>query len=221
MPKLVNIQTGEILLIDKKAARLGRMRRRIWAWSQALSACPEFGETGENLKMVTLTYANRKEWQKNHIREFMLKLRKHQADNLVGYSWVAELQKRGAIHYHVLIATRKKAHIPYPDKSGWWVHGATNVVRAERPYYIMKYVQKGNDDANTYPSGARIFAVWISSEVQIPKQEYRTWLHSPFPRWVVDGLDNTSDFIRPRRATGGGWIINGKVVQSPYKFLGL
>ena len=58
---------------------------------------------GSSLWMVTLTYAGVDDWRPNHIREFMQAFRKLYKKKLVGYAWVAELQERGAVHYHVMV----------------------------------------------------------------------------------------------------------------------
>jgi hypothetical protein len=114
-----NAETGEGWEIDPDAARLSRLRRRVHAWADALR-----DYTQDNRKyrkvMITLTYRPGVEWQPGHIRVFMRRLRKRLRAALVAYAWVAEMQRRGAVHYHVLLVVRRGASIPRPDDAGLW-----------------------------------------------------------------------------------------------------
>jgi len=220
MPRLRNILTGEVIEIDPKQARLGKMRRRIWAWTQALESYTSQAPERFQMKMLTLTYRKHGAWKPNHIRDLMLLLRENAGGGLIGYAWVAELQRRGTIHYHVILVAEGKLHLPYVDKNGWWKHGSSRIEIARQPRYIMKYAQKGASDENNYPTGARIFSVWLSNKLQIGEQELRNWRISPYPKWVGDKLLHLHGELRARPAAGGGWRIGDEVVKSGYIFLG-
>jgi len=78
------------MVLDNAKTRCNRMRKRIASWVEVLNPV-------ENLKfvLVTLTYAPIFEWEPNHVRTFMLSIKKVLGENLLAYAWVAELQKRG------------------------------------------------------------------------------------------------------------------------------
>jgi hypothetical protein len=114
------------------------------------------------LKMITLTYKGVDDWQPKDITSFIRKMRTKLGDGLLAYCWVAELQKRGALHYHVLVWVKKGTRIPYPDKAGWWTGGMTSIVKARSPYYVLTYVSKEyQKDFDKFPKGARVYAVKI------------------------------------------------------------
>jgi hypothetical protein len=59
----------------------------------------------------------------------MLTLKKLLGDKLLAYAWVAELEKRGVIHYHIMIVVPPDLVIgddlPYPDEAVLWRYGST------------------------------------------------------------------------------------------------
>jgi hypothetical protein len=72
------------------------------------------------------------------------------------YVWVAELQKRGALHYHVAIWLPKRVQLPKFDKQGWWPHGSTQRLIAKNAVgYLMKYLSKISP-FHKFPKGVRI-----------------------------------------------------------------
>lgn len=110
---------------------------------------------------ITLTYRTVEDWRANHIRGFFNRASKwaRQNEARLRYVWVAELQKRGAIHYHVAFWLPRALAFPKPDKAGWWPHGSTSREIARSPVgYLMKYASKG-DAYDRFPKGARIFGV--------------------------------------------------------------
>jgi hypothetical protein len=71
------------------------------------------------------------------------------------FVWVAELQNRGAVHYHILVLLPKGLTMPKPDKQGWWPHGSTRIEWAKcAGGYIAKYASKGY--TGFFPKGCRI-----------------------------------------------------------------
>lgn len=191
--------------------------------------------------MITLTYRAtsdieqeipevglKSRWRPNHIRTFMRALRRNMKDRLLAYVWVAELQKRGEVHYHILLLVRKGTYIPYPDRS-WWPHGYSKIETARSRWYILKYCSKSafktGDTWKDFPQGLRLFAVWVSPEITDELARFRFKL-SALPVWLANTLEEIGLIVRARRARGGGWLIVGDTgppqkVHSPYKLLSL
>lgn len=158
---LYNIGLGKVMVLDVARVRYNRMRRRISDWVNTVNNIPDF-----KYAMVTLTYAPENQWKVNHIREFMQSLRKVLRTKLLAYAWVAELQKRGAVHYHVMLAVPVDlvlgVELPYPDKAGLWTYGMTRLEEARTPYYLLKYLGKEHQkDFSKFPKRIRVFAVYI------------------------------------------------------------
>jgi hypothetical protein len=138
------------------------MRKRIADWVNILNS----GNPDYKFIMVTLTYAPEYKWQPNHIRTFMLSMKKLLGDSLHGYAWVAELQKRGAIHYHIMFLVPVMFEVgedfPYPDQAGLWPYGFTRAEVARSPFYLVTYLGKEyQKDFSKFPKGIRVFAVYI------------------------------------------------------------
>jgi hypothetical protein len=138
------------------------MRKRIADWVNVLNGVyPE-----KRFIMVTLTYAPEHDWQPNHIRTFMLSMRKTLGECLFAYAWVAEMQKRGAIHYHIMFLVPDTLEIgddfPYPDQTGLWLYGLSRVEIARTPFYLVTYLGKEyQKDFSKFPKGIRVFGVYI------------------------------------------------------------
>lgn len=214
---LINKETGEIITIDKKKMRLGRMKRRVWAWANFLQK-----ETiGSTLWMITLTYAGVDDWKPNHIRDFMQAFRKMYGKKLIGYAWVAELQERGAVHYHVMVYLKGVERLPHFDDLGLWEYGMTRVDRARTPFYIIAYSGKANQKTGKFPKGLRMFAVWLSPLAVAEHILYQFGLTAK-PQWVKEIILQFDEFyssrVRPKRVIGGGWDIADMTFKSPYLF---
>jgi hypothetical protein len=137
--------------------RVGRLRRTVWACGHLQRLCALPGHR-ENVWFVTLTYRGVYDWQPLHISQCLKIVRKWCKKRRVRfrYVWVAELQKRGAMHYHLAIWLPKHVQLPKFDKQGWWPHGMTQRVIAKNPVgYLMKYLSKLGP-LQSFPKGARI-----------------------------------------------------------------
>lgn len=227
-PRILDTRTGEAFHIDPDAARIGHLRHRVHAWCTALRPYLVDANHNTRLVMVTLTYAQVGHWRPNHIRDFMNKMRKELGSNLLAYVWVAELQQRGAVHYHLLLLVRRGTSIPYPD-ARFWVWGASRIETARNRFYIMKYASKAafktGDDWVRFPRGLRLFAVWLSDEVVADLERFHFRL-SALPRWLVDLVTEIGMIVLVKRAKGGGWFITGDTgppehIKSPYRLLSL
>jgi len=168
--------------------------------------------------MVTLTYGDAGAWSPDHISQFMNTVQKwagrkklgHQSGVKLPYVWVAELQKRGAVHYHVLVWIPRRWRIPAPDKKGWWRHGSSNVTRVHNPVgYVAKYASKFESKGQAeFPKGLRLHGIGGLS-----KQERRVVAWWKLPKDMRHGSEGSCAF---RRAVGGGWqnVDTGEVTAS-------
>lgn len=219
MPKIINTQTGLSWTVDKHASRLSRMRRRVLAWATMMQEwrATRSGET--RLRMVTLTYKSIYAWRPNHIREFMYRSREYFGERLAAYAWVAELQWRGAVHYHVLLAHTGRRGMPAPDTAGWWVHGSSRVEVARSPFYVMKYTSKGHHNEHDYPRGARMFAVWGAPTLALETSGYAALRLSVAPKWLFEQIPEGISWWDVKRWPSGGWRVRDVIFSSPYKFV--
>lgn len=183
---LINRVSKKVILLDTWKVRYNRMRQRVGEWVRVLSIYSDI-----QFIMSTLTYAPECEWEPNHIRSFMLAMRKTLGEDLYAYAWVAELQLRGVIHYHVMLVVPPELTIgddlPYPDKAGTWPYGMTSVEVALTPFYLIKYLGKEyQKDFSRFPKGIRAFAVNIHE--QAPKLLLRYRSLRDRDREIVDAL---------------------------------
>lgn len=162
-PGLVSSKTSGTALeisfdpADVQRRRLGRLKRTVWACSHWHSLTVRRGHR-ETVWFVTLTYAGVHDWSARHISQCLAAVRKWCQRQAVAfkYVWVAELQKRGAVHYHLAIWLPKRLQLPKFDKRGWWPHGMTQTVIGRSPVgYLMKYLSK-TGPLQAFPKGARI-----------------------------------------------------------------
>lgn len=215
--KIIHKGTGEITEFSKRQARLSRLRRRVWAWANFLQK----ESAGSSLWMITLTYKCVEDWRPNHIREFMQAVRKLYKKKLIGYAWVAELQERGAVHYHVMLYLKGVQKLPHFDSLGLWEHGMTRVDCARTPFYIITYSGKEYQKAGKFPKGLRMFAVWLSPFALAEHLLYQFSLTAK-PSWVKDIILQFDSLysarVRPKRVVGGGWDIDDMLFRSPYLF---
>jgi hypothetical protein len=149
--------SGKLLFIDKAEARLWHLRRRIFAWC---CLADRWEERGASLKMITLTYRPGEKWMPKDISIYLHALKRKMGKNLLAIAWVGELQKRGAVHFHILVYAKGK--VPKPDKSGMWSHGRTGVELARTPFYLLVHTGKEyQKDFDRFPKGMRAFGVWV------------------------------------------------------------
>lgn len=194
------MQAGDVLELNPREERLKRMRRSLLTSARLLRDEVRPGSFRTKWAMVTLTYAPEHEWEPCHIVQFIKAIREYlrRRGHALRYVWVAELQKRGALHYHVLLQLPKGITLPKPDKRGWWPHGMTKIEWARHALgYLAKYASKGTTD-DRFPKGARISgAGGLSQEA---KRIKRWWLS---PSYVREAFGEQAN---PFRASGGGWL---------------
>lgn len=148
-------EESEFLMIDLDKVRLGKMRKRIYAWAKVM----EDFFSGKRMVMITLTYEKVDGYQSGHIREFLKRLKRITGEKLHGWAWVAELQKRGALHYHIIMVVDRGTNLPLPDKSGWWPHGMSKIETARSPWYLLTYTGKEfQKNFDLFPKNTRLYA---------------------------------------------------------------
>jgi len=198
---------------ERARKRLLQLRIAVWAGITGLAAGS--AETGDTMIMVTLTYRGIMDWGPRQIKEFT---RWAKARGSMGWVWVAELQKRGAVHYHVLLLwPRGEGWVKPSNKNGGWSKGFTWVTPNVRyPYYLMKYIQKGTKDGRKirYPKGIHIYAVSRGAKGYMPPDVADTYRAIHLPSWYrVHAKDNGG--IRDWSRVSGGISRNGFTCLSP------
>lgn len=169
---------------------------------------------------VTMTYKPGVDWSPLHVTSFIKNVRmwaKRRGASM-GYVWVAEMQRRGAVHYHAVIWIPASLRLPRPDKCGWWRHGTTNLQSVKRNAvgYLMKYVSKGiGSDDPDMPSGARVCG--SGGLDAMARDEFHYWR---LPRYV---RENVQIGERCRRVPGGGWSSSwsGEVFRTEWGLYGI
>jgi hypothetical protein len=223
--------------LDSHWARISRCNKRVKAWVEAIPTINRrqrriYKAKGiaPRLVMITLTYGDAETehkksegWEPNHIRDFMLGLRKLLGNKLWAYARVAEMQTRGSLHYHIMMYVAPGTKIPKPDEAGLWPHGMTKIETVKRgPWYILKYAGK-DYQKDGLPAGARMFAVWVDKK-QVSPDEIFGFRLSAAPPYVQEAIrayfekgDITSE-VRWGRVVGGGWVIKdlGEMLQSEW-----
>lgn len=188
--------------LDAASRRLSGLRCAVGFAARA-HAVSEKGLRSDVAWMVTLTYdGDNSAWKADHVKEAIRHCRnwcKRQGFEC-RYVWVAELQKRGVIHYHAVFWVPRGISMPKWDSVGWWPYGMANRLKARHATaYLMSYLKKGDLAARgTLPKGARNYGV---GGLDHSLRRARRWLRLPA---FVQGNSSISDDWR--RAEGGGWV---------------
>lgn len=206
------------LTIDPAQARVTRLRKGLGIAAKQLH---NLGSKRQQIWMQTLTYAapknDNRDWRPEHISRYLDALRRwHYArtgSKSLRYAWVAELQERGVLHYHVIVwleggLTPPKGDQPWKsvDRKGltvWhppmWPHGMTRRDKSRSPVaYLMKYASKvESKNVGSYPRGARIHG---AGGMDASGRAIRRWVLWPA---YVQGNAAAGDCWRP--APGGGY----------------
>lgn len=157
--------------------RVKRLRSHVWACGHLHNLGTPKGFR-ENVWFVTLTYRGLQDWRPRHVSDCLKAVRRWCQKRGVPfrYVWVAELQKRGALHYHLAIWLPKRIQLPKFDKQGWWPHGMTQRVIARNGVgYLMKYLSKITP-AHRFPKGVRIHG---SGGLVQQARDICSWLNLP------------------------------------------
>lgn len=135
---------------------------------------------------VTLTYKGVGDWLPEHISSAIRAYRRWCDGHGVAcrYVWVAELQARGAMHYHLIAWLPACLSMPKWDRQRrrdgrpWWPHGITQRELARSGIgYLTKYLSKAGE-LHEFPRGARLYgAGGLSADGRATAQWWR------LPEW--------------------------------------
>lgn len=217
------------IAIDRKQCRVTRLRKGLGVAAKQLH---NQGPKNQQVWMQTLTYAgDNRDWKPEHISGYLHQLRRwHYAktgSNKVRYAWVAELQQRGVIHYHLICWLPGGLTPPKPDtpwrhpkygmQAPMWPHGMSNRLKATAPVaYLMKYASKiESKTVGSFPHGARIHG---AGGLDPSGRCIRRWVLWPA---YVQGNASVDDRFRP--AKGGGYLNDstGEFLPSEFSPIGL
>lgn len=209
-------KNASVQFMDPAIQRAGRCRKNILNAARLLTKGFQNQRVGHRVCFLTLTYARVNDWNPRDISAFCHTVRqylKRRGIPLIGL-WKLEMQKRGAVHYHLLVWLPKGITLPKPDKQGWWKHGSTQRVWAKNPYgYVAKYLSK--EEVGMVPKGAHLYGLLGLDAVY--RQEIRWWNS---PRWIRDlwGIEHD-----PIRVPGGYWMsrLTGELKRGEWHFGGL
>lgn len=201
------------ILVDRALTRLKKMSHGVKTAARLMGeVCTRRGFR-YRAAMITLTYAPGEQWRGRQLTEFLHTCRKftQRAGHEFRYVWVAEMQLRGVVHYHVLVWMPHGFRLPKPDQRGWWPYGATKIEWARKAVgYLAKYASKGQEpDAPQFPKGIRISG--NGGLDQEAKREFRWWRA---PSEARHHLGACADI---RRITGGRFdAVTGLFWASPW-----
>lgn len=169
---LIDRVRGEVIVVDLFRDRLAKMRRRIFAWADAADKVKAV--SGARTIMVTLTYRGVDDYAPGHIGSYLKTVKGSLGKKLIGWAWVAEIQSRGAVHYHLLLLVTKDAKIKTPDESGQWPWGMSRVETARTAYYLGVYAGKGDQkDLSRFPKGLRLYGISLRGFSKDLRELYR------------------------------------------------
>lgn len=171
--------------------RIRRLKRSVWA-SGHLHGIAENGFRPDVPWFITPTYRGGVEhWEPDQISDALHAYR-HWCNShgyRCRYTWVGELQQRGAVHYHLLIWLPRGVRMPKWDmphklasgkvKPPFWPHGMTNTEIAKSGVgYLMKYLSKLGE-LTRFPKGMRLYGVGGLCKVG---RAVRAWYN--LPEWI-------------------------------------
>lgn len=165
--------------------RVKRLKRSVWA-SGHLHAMADHGYRAPVCWFVTLTYRGVNDWCADHISKAVQRYRNwcRSVGVACRYTWVAELQQRGAVHYHLLAWLPVGVAMPHWDKpkgrrATFWPHGMSNTQQAKAGVgYLMKYLSKLGE-LTRFPKGLRLYGIGGLTE---QGRHIRAWYN--LPEWV-------------------------------------
>jgi hypothetical protein len=195
--------------------RVKRLKRSVWA-SGHLHGIADSGYRAPVCWFVTLTYRPGVEWSARHMSDALKAYRYWCKRTGVAcrYTWVAELQGRGAVHYHMLVWLPKGVSMPKWDvaqgkRAAFWQHGMSNTQKAKAGVgYLMKYLSKLGE-LTRFPKGLRLYGIGGLNEAG---KRVRSWLN--LPEWVKSDY-GVGDVKRLR----GALVVceTGELLQPAYR----
>lgn len=155
---LLNRVENKVSIMDSFEKRYQYLREKVSEFSHVIELLRK--DIPCRLVMITLTIARVEDYNPGMMRDYMKKLKQHLGEKLYAFAWVAEMQERGAVHYHLLVCVEKGTRIVAPDKSGMWKWGSSRTETARTAFYICTYIGKERQkDLSRFPKHCRTFAV--------------------------------------------------------------
>lgn len=227
-----------IIEIDPALERVKRLRMAVSVAAKGVMSLHAPEAIGRPL-FATLTYDTRafsaeeieahKYATPRDISNFVKKVRTHyrqaQCDEkaVLTYIWVAELQQRGVLHYHVIFFVPEGVSFPFFDigmrdrrskkalRKQFWPHGRCNIKRATSPVgYLIKYASKMDTKGTGFPKCCRMYGMGgLCKEVK----DIKRWML--WPSYVRSNCEVGAPM---KRYPGGGYInkFTGEVFLSEY-----
>ena len=158
---LANLVSGKVAVVDTFDVRLSLMKRRVHGWAEVVRALGRSQPL--RLVMVGLTIRPGETYSPGMIRAYLKSTKQRLGAGLVAWAWVAEVQARGAMHYHVIFAFKPGTRFPKPDgPGGSWPWGSSKVQTARSPFYLVTYAGKEHQkDLSRFPKSCRLYGVSV------------------------------------------------------------
>lgn len=199
--------------------RVRRLKRSVWA-SGHCHGIADHGRRPPVCWFVTLTYVGVRDWKSDHVAKAIRTYRSWCKSHKVAcrYTWVAELQGRGAVHYHLLAWLPRGLRMPKWDKptpkrggyrEPFWPHGMTNTQKAKAGVgYLMKYLSKLGE-LTRFPKGLRLYGI---GGLEPEGRAVRSWLN--LPEWV-----KASYGVGDVRRVSRGFVVcdTGELLEPAYR----
>lgn len=184
---------ADAFVVDPRKARCSRLHRSVREAArlhetEADWSSRSLGRSGFRKTFITLTYRQTRDWQAGHVSDFLRLMRQwfQRRGEVCRFVWVAELQQRGALHYHVLVWVPRRLRLPTPDRCGWWPHGSSKIETARSPIgYMVKYATKTRpEDVVRLPKGARLHgAGGLDAQQRVQRRQVMA------PAWLSEADD--------------------------------
>jgi len=174
----------------KEERKLARMRSRLSKFAEELE-----GKYAYKI-FVTLTFKDEvgDEYAKWKFRTWLKSMRRKYKN--IKYFWVVERQKRGVLHYHVVIWSNDK--IEKPDME-YWHEGASRVekVRKNIVAYMSKYLSKEAVEGRMFGYSKGVISEWLKYPTYLWKlaKNKNFGLVKHFGCWEVYDLKGNTGII--------------------------
>lgn len=199
--------------------RVRRLKRSVWA-SGHLHGVANSGFRPPVCWFVTLTYRGVHDWRPDHMSAAIQCFRNwcKSLGFACRYTWVGELQQRGAVHYHLLAWLPAGVTMPHWDRptrkrggqrDPFWSHGMTNTQIAKSGVgYLMKYLSKLGE-LTIFPKGLRLYGI---GGLDASARAVRTWFN--LPEWAKREY-GVGDLIRKK----AGLVVRmtGEILEPAYR----
>jgi hypothetical protein len=188
-------------MVDQFDRRMTTLRKRITAWVDVVEMFRSEHRT--RLVMVTLTYREVGDYRPSHINDYIKRLKERLGSRLLAWCWVAEVQERGAVHYHLLVLVTPGTNFPTPDRSRMWRHGMSKIETARSPWYLVKYVGKEHQkDFSRFPKSCRSYGSSVRFAGAAGRDAFRLLSgivgekNTPPGEWDYIGSSVTEEYAR-------------------------